>query len=406
MVPARGGASRPAVWLVLPCALWVAALAVMAADVIVGVPPFNPDTGQQLSIELMVDVGGEVLGSYYFDFDYDPAVVHVTGVQGGTTAEFGGAPATDPNSFTSGSTPLAFAQGSDTSPSGLVSVARLTLQAAGLPADASNLDVVVNSLFNGAFEPLSSTVFPSSLLINVPEAAGDLAFTDTQTMAWTATPNVSIYNVYRGSFGPGRLSFNHACLIPDLAAVTAPDTETPAAGQAFYYLVTGERNFVEGTIGVSSGGQPRPNPLTCNVGAQAPEPAAIERLGLQPGLAQLMADPAPEPTHRHQTLRPGPDGRGDLDGDGLIGASDARHVLEAVVRARALTPQQARRGDVDGDGDVDVADAQRLEQLLAGTLTELKPGRGAGVPAAAGARGGRVVVMKMSGPPGQRRPQR
>ncbi len=140
-------------------------LSARAADVFVGVPPFNPDPGQQFTIEVAVDVGADALGSYFIEFLYDPLVVNVVSVDGGASPEFGASPTTDPTSFASGVTPLAAAQGSMLSPTGIVSVATLTLEAVGQPADDSLLALTVFSLFDGDRVPLSATTFGSSVLI-------------------------------------------------------------------------------------------------------------------------------------------------------------------------------------------------------------------------------------------------
>lgn len=135
------------------------------ADVFVGTPPFNPNPGQKFAIDISVDVKARVLGSYFFRLQYDPAVVVVTAIDGGTTAEFTAAPSTDSSTFASGTTPFAAAQGSTTSPTGLVNVATITLQAAGGAGAGSNLDLAVESLFDAGTDALSASVFPSSVLI-------------------------------------------------------------------------------------------------------------------------------------------------------------------------------------------------------------------------------------------------
>jgi hypothetical protein len=136
-----------------------------AADVIVGIPSANPDAGEQFSIDLSVDVGAQVLSGYVLQFEYDPAVVNVVSVGGGATAQFSPAPVTDPATFATGTTPIAAAQGNMAAPTGLVSIATLTLEAVGLPGDGSDLDVTVVSLVDPMGSELPAAAFPSSVLI-------------------------------------------------------------------------------------------------------------------------------------------------------------------------------------------------------------------------------------------------
>ena len=367
---------------ILPALGAAVSFAAMAADVFVGVPPLNPDPGTQVSIQLFVDVGTDVLGSYFFRFQYSPSVVNVVSIQGGSSPEFSGAPTTDPNGFAGGSTPLAAAQGSITSPTGLVSVATIRLQAVGLPADSSNLDLMVNSLFNAKFDPLPATVFPSSVLINVPEVGADLALLkDGQTLTWSATSNIAAYNVYRGTFGGAGFAFNHACLIPNLATPGATDSGIPPAGKGFYYLISGERNSVEGTLGRGSAGQPRPIISSCNVGSLWLVVTSGDVVGADISL-QAEAPSSQLPNRPARTVSvDATDARGDLTDDGFLDDQDVHQILEAVVGTRLLTPSQRARADVDGDGKLTVADAQHVQQVVAGSVGELPR------PAATGAGG-------------------
>lgn len=147
--------------------LWcvVAANSAGAADVIVGVPATNPNPGQQFTIEINVDVGTQVLGSYLFGFLYDPAIVNVVGIAGGATSAFSAAPLTNPATFASGNTPFAASQPSPLAPSGFLSIARITLLVVGQPATFSALNINVQALNNGAAQPLPASVFPSSVVV-------------------------------------------------------------------------------------------------------------------------------------------------------------------------------------------------------------------------------------------------
>jgi len=338
--------------------LALAATQVGAADVFVGTPPFNPETGEQVAIELLVDVGSDVLGSYFVDFEYDPAVVHIFSVAGGTTGEFSSGPTTNPATFGSGVTPLAAAQGDTSSPTGFVSVATVTLSAVGLPADGSDLDLTVHSLFDGAVNALPSNVFPSSVLVGVPLAATDLSFSDKISLNWTPSAGIPAYNVYRGTFDSAAFSYDHACFQPDLLVSTAVDSELPAlAGTGFYYLISAERNGIEGSLGAASFGPVRPNLSSCASAAPVSNDRALRTV---PWVVE------PRPNHglgSSRTVRLVTDG--DVDGDGLLSASDATAILESLVGTRSLGERAAVEADVDGNGVVDVADAQSLRQFLA-----------------------------------------
>ena len=343
------------------------AFAVMAADLFVGPPPLNPDSGHQVSLDLVVDVGSDPLGSYFFRFQYDPAVVHVAAVLGGGTPEFSAAPTTDPSTFASGSTPLAAAQGSLTTPQGFVSVARVTLLAVGLAGDSSNLDAQVDGLFDTQFNSLPSRVFPSSVLINVPEVASDLRMTTSEIMAWTSSGAVTSYNVYRGTFDGGRWSFDHTCMNAGIVSSTAFDTNNPRVGTGFYYLVSGVRNIVEGTLGSDSTGAPRPNAFPCG-GTLLQITAAQFTPSESPNRAPVPGSRA-APPRRIVAQTPA----GDVEQDGYIDNTDAQRVLEALVGTRVLTAAQRAAADVDSDGDVDVADAQRIKQYVLGSIPALTP---------------------------------
>jgi hypothetical protein len=94
------------------------------------------------------------------------------------------------------------------------------------------------------------------------EVATNLVFVDSQTLSWSSSPGVDSYNLYIG-FIVGAWSFNHICLAPGLLSPGATDSSLPPAGFAYYYLVSGSNVCGEGSLGVISAGQPRPNPSPC-----------------------------------------------------------------------------------------------------------------------------------------------
>lgn len=57
---------------------------------------------------------------------------------------------------------------------------------------------------------------------------------------------------------------------------------------------------------------------------------------------------------------------GDVDGDGIVTANDARTALRAAVKLDMLTEQQKAAADIDGDGVVTAADARWILRKSAG----------------------------------------
>jgi hypothetical protein len=137
-----------------------------AAEIIVGVPSINPEPGQQFEVDISIDAGSEVLGSYDFHFLYNPAVVNIVSISGGQTPEFVQPPATNPSSFLTGETPLAATNSSLVSPSGMVHVATITVVAVGIATESSNLGINVMSINNALVQPIPFSVSGSSVFIS------------------------------------------------------------------------------------------------------------------------------------------------------------------------------------------------------------------------------------------------
>ena len=95
------------------------------------------------------------------------------------------------------------------------------------------------------------------------EVATDLVFLDSRTLSWSPSADGVSFNLYAGWIAGAPLSFNHVCRAAGLESPGATDTESPATGGAFYYLVSGRNVRGEGTLGFTSGGQPRPNAAPC-----------------------------------------------------------------------------------------------------------------------------------------------
>lgn len=87
-------------------------------------------------------------------------------------------------------------------------------------------------------------------------------------LTWPAAGQPA-YNVYKGSVGSlvatGAYTTDTSCLGTS-SETQALDVDAPAGGQAFFYLVTGVREFgIEGTLGSDSRGVTRANAVPCRV---------------------------------------------------------------------------------------------------------------------------------------------
>ncbi len=91
-----------------------------------------------------------------------------------------------------------------------------------------------------------------------------LRFTDRQTLRWNPERSVGDYSVYRDLVSAlSGLGFG-SCLDHHVVQEGATDTQTPGAGQGYFYLVTAENRLdEEGTKGFRSNGMERPNHAPC-----------------------------------------------------------------------------------------------------------------------------------------------
>ena len=93
--------------------------------------------------------------------------------------------------------------------------------------------------------------------------APDISFQSDVALNWSGSPSAFSYNLYRGTVGGSPFAFDHVCFAPGLAGPSAQDTATPSAGAGYYYLVSGRNKCGEGTLGLTSSGQQRPNSSPC-----------------------------------------------------------------------------------------------------------------------------------------------
>src|SRR5262245_12440027 len=103
-----------------------------SAQVSINCPGSAPPSGSMFTSEITINVGTRVLGAYNVSITYDSSVVTVASVAGGTTNEFSATPTTNDADFSSGTTHVAGFNGTSlTSPTGVVSVAKVTFDAIG-----------------------------------------------------------------------------------------------------------------------------------------------------------------------------------------------------------------------------------------------------------------------------------
>jgi hypothetical protein len=138
------------------------------AVVTIGPPSSDfPGPGFQVEVPVTVDLTEDLcLGVYTFEVIYDPLIVVIASIAGGTTPEFSAAPMTNPASFDTGITRFdAINTTSVTSPTGLVSVAVITFEAVGEPGDSSNINLGVVTLRDTETVSLSYRVVNTSVSI-------------------------------------------------------------------------------------------------------------------------------------------------------------------------------------------------------------------------------------------------
>ena len=145
--------------------------------------PATVHAGRQLGIEVAIDVGTTPLGAYSIAVMYDPAVLTLVSVAGGSAADFSGNPRT--NTPTPGTTNLsAFQSASLTSPTGVVSVAMITFDVAASATTAIGLTVKT------LFDTNSVAILPATgagCSVSVTGAGSTTTSTTSTTIATSTT---------------------------------------------------------------------------------------------------------------------------------------------------------------------------------------------------------------------------
>jgi hypothetical protein len=101
--------------------------------------------------------------------------------------------------------------------------------------------------------------------VSPPGAVQPQMFTDAATMIWddAAASGSTTFNVYRGTTAGLAAGDHGTCFRTGLTASTTTDSDPPAEGECFTYLVTGRTSGGEGTMGTDSAGAPRENLHPC-----------------------------------------------------------------------------------------------------------------------------------------------
>ncbi len=150
--------------------------------------PGMAQAGQPLTVEMTIAVGTTPLGAYSIVVGYDPAVLTLASVAGGTTTEFSGTPTT--------STPMpgranlaAYQSASLTSPTGVVSVAMITFNVTASTSTTTDIALTVKDLYDTNAMPIlpsAGTGCSVSLSGTTPTTTTTPATASSTTTASTA----------------------------------------------------------------------------------------------------------------------------------------------------------------------------------------------------------------------------
>lgn len=153
-------------------------------EIFVTCPATGVAPGASFEAEILVDAATRIVGSYDLSLIFDPSLVIITSVRGGTSVGFTGAPNSDPATYSSGMTALKGTNSvSTTAPSGLVSLARVTLRTQQMPGELAAVFVQIVSILAVDGFPLPSIAGACVVPILGPQAP-----TATPTATWTSTP--------------------------------------------------------------------------------------------------------------------------------------------------------------------------------------------------------------------------
>lgn len=168
-------------------------------------------------------------------------------------------------------------------------------------------------------------------------------------LTWDREPGATVYNVYVGRVAGLAANETGACLVAEIGVAAARSGLQPRAGEAWWFLATGESAVREGPVGRRSNGTARPQPPACTEAAARDWDGdgvfnARDGCPLAPDPSQADADR--DATNDACDRFPRDAANDALDGDGIGG--DADNCPDVPNGAQA---------DADGDGIGDACDA-------------------------------------------------
>ena len=135
-----------------------------------------------------------------------------------------------------------------------------TLNAGGHPLDASP---PVSASFKISHGTIGDAAGGFVVRYAPPGEVRGVQFLDKVNLAWSREPSAGTYNLYRNTLAslPGDFG---SCYQSALAGPQFGETDAPAQGSGWLYLVTAENRLLEeGTKGNTSSGAVRSNPSAC-----------------------------------------------------------------------------------------------------------------------------------------------
>src|SRR5213083_2428779 len=184
--------------------------------------PATVQAGAQLGSEIAINVGTTPLGAYEIAVTYDPAVLTVASVAGGSTAQFSGSPTT--NTPTPGTTNIsAFQSASLTMPTGVVSVAMITFNVAATASATTAIGLTVTTLFDTNSDPILPAT-GTGCSVSVMGAGSTTTSTTSTTIATTTTSTATLPPSTTTTRPPTTTTAP-----PTTSATTATSTTTPSA---------------------------------------------------------------------------------------------------------------------------------------------------------------------------------
>ncbi len=196
-------------WVLCLTALCVVSSGAFAAvgDITISAPAEAQNTGDTFEVEVTFDAGTGVLGAYDLVFTFDKTIFQVNSVAGGTTSEFSGPPTSNVQNDSGQVLFNAVNAVSLTSPTGVVSIARFTVEVIGNPSGGtSNLGITVTAIGDttgSSFDTVTPVAGTVTLTEPPLDAVIDLALPDTSPEAssqFTAELTIDVGDKVLGAY--------------------------------------------------------------------------------------------------------------------------------------------------------------------------------------------------------------